>query len=95
VQMRSPRGCRWRDLTPLPSSLSFPVLPLTEGSSFIPLLSSLLSAIILLLLTSISTAARSSALFPEVHPHGASPLSSVFPSSSVSPFPPTFADEGG
>ncbi|KAJ7926291.1 hypothetical protein B0H13DRAFT_2653874 [Mycena leptocephala] len=44
----------------------------------------------------ISTAARSSALFPEVHPHGASPISSVFP--SLPPFllsPPTFKDESG
>ncbi|KAJ7792813.1 hypothetical protein B0H13DRAFT_2689739 [Mycena leptocephala] len=57
VEMRSPRGGGREQVL--------------EGSSFIPLLSSLLSIIILPLLTAISTAARSSALFPEVHPHGA------------------------
>jgi hypothetical protein len=71
-----------------PPSPSLPALPLAEGSSFIPLLSSLLSLIILLVLTSISTAVRSSALIPEVHPQGVSPpllrLSSL-PSFPLSP----------
>jgi hypothetical protein len=80
---------------PGPSSLSFPVLPLTEGSSFIPLLLLLLSVIILLVLMPVSTAARSSALLPEVHSHGVTPLLCLSLSSSVSPLPPTFKDGTG
>ncbi|KAJ7828713.1 hypothetical protein B0H13DRAFT_1916953 [Mycena leptocephala] len=48
-----PRASPW--FLPGPSSLSFPVLPFADGSSFIPFLSSLLSVTILLALTFIST----------------------------------------
>jgi hypothetical protein len=79
LEMRSPRGCR-----PLPSFvvLAGPllpllaILPLTEGSSDVPFLLLLLSVI--MLLTPVSAAAHSSALFPEVHLHGASPSFPLF-----------------